>query len=90
MKELKPIIIRPEKVNTSKFSGFAVFMPEDCSEILVAKALIDEPEMVKCHGVIPQKPSTDGALRFNCMVGDYEELQCSVTIDLDEQPRNKW
>ena len=90
MKELKPIIIRPEKVNTSKFSGFAVFMPEDCSEILVAKALIDEHEMVKCHGVIPQKLSTDGTLRFNCMVGDYEELQCSVTIDLDEQPRNKW
>lgn len=24
MKELKPIIIRPEKVNTFKFSGFAV------------------------------------------------------------------
>ena len=65
-------------------------MSEDCSEILSVKALIGEPETVKCHGVIPQKPSADGALRFNCMVGDYEELQCSVTIDLDEQPRNKW
>lgn len=83
MKELKPIIIKPEKVNPSKFSGFAVFMPEDCSEILSVRALIGEPEIVKCYGVIPQKPSADCVLRFNCMVGDYEELQCSVTIDLD-------
>lgn len=90
LKELKPIIIRPEKVNTAKFSGFAVFMPEDCSEILSVKALIGESEMVKCHGVIPQKPSADGVLRFNCVVGDYEELQCPVTIDLNEQPKNKW
>lgn len=90
LKELKPIIIRPEKVNTTKFSGFAVFMPEDCSEILSVKALIGEPETVKCHGVIPQKPPADGVPRFNCVVGDYEESRCSVTIDLDGQPKNKW
>lgn len=90
LKELKPIIIRPEKVNTAKFSGFAVFMPEDCSEILSVKALIGEPETVKCYGVIPQKPPADGVPRFNCMVGDYEESQCSVTIDLDGQPKNRW
>ena len=62
-------------------------MSEDCSEILSAKALIGEPETVKCHGVIPQKPSADGALRCNCMVGDYEESRCAVTIDLNEQPK---
>ena len=90
LKELKPIIIRPEKVNTAKFSGFAVFMPEDCSEILSVKALIGEPETVKCHGVIPQKPPADGALRFNCIVGDYEESRCPVTIDVDGQPKNRW
>jgi len=90
LKELKPIIIRPEKVNTSKFSGFAVFMSEDCSEILSVKALIGEPETVKCYGVIPQKPPADGVPRFNCMIGDYEESRCSVTIDLDGQPKSKW
>lgn len=90
LKELKPIIIKPEKVNTAKFSGFAVFMPEDCSEILSVRALIGEPEMVKCYGVIPQKSPADGVPRFNCMIGDYEESQCSVTIDLDGQPKNRW
>ena len=65
-------------------------MSEDCSEILSVKALIGEPETVKCHGVIPQKPSADGALRFNCMIGDYEESRCAVTIDLNEQPKARW
>ena len=90
LKELKPIIIRPEKVNTAKFNGLAVFMPKDCSEILSVKALIGKPEIVKCHGVIPQKPSADGVPRFNCMIGDYEESRCSVTIDLDGQPKSRW
>lgn len=90
LKELKPIIVKPEKVNTAKFNGFAVFMLEDCSEILSVRALIGEPEIVKCYGVIPQKPPADGVSRFNCIVGDYEESQCSVTIDLDGQPKNRW
>lgn len=77
-------------MNTAKFSGFAVFMSEDCSEILFVKALIGKPEIVKCHGVIPQKPPIDGVPRFNCIIGDYEESQCPVTIDLDGQPKNRW
>ena len=77
-------------MNTAEFSGFAVFMPEDCSEILSVKALIGEPETVKCHGVIPQKPPADGVPRFNCMIGDYEESRCPVTIDLDGQPKSRW
>ena len=84
LKELEPIEIKPEQVDTAKFSGFAIFMPEDCSEILSVKASIGEPRIVKCHGVIPQKKPADGIPRFNCIVGEYEEFRCVVTLDLGE------
>lgn len=82
LKELEPIEIKPEQVDTAKFSGFAIFMPEDCSEILSVKASIGEPRIVKCHGVIPQKKPADEIPRFNCVVGEYEEFRCVVTLDL--------
>lgn len=72
---MKTIKIEPKKINLKKFKHFAIYISSDIQEIIVCKALIEEPKEVKCHGVIPTKGGG-----FNCCIGDYKEKRCDILI----------
>lgn len=81
--KLKTFEVKPPTFDIPKaFSGIAVYLPEDFTEVLTCPAEILPAKKVKRHGVVPmskeEKEKYDNLppsrKPFNCYVGDYFEM----------------